>query len=160
MRIFGLLLTALLGVGCVGGGDAAAPPIFDPCAPLVIAADADATTAERAALGDAVGLWRAMSRVRVTTEEVADAPHLYVAFRDAPLVFFGIYETAGIAVNRGLTDPAERAVVLAHEMGHAFGLEHVTDGGSVMHPGNLTVVPGPRDAEALAALWGACPDGL
>ncbi len=80
-----------------------------------------------------------------------------MAFRDAPLAFFGIYESGGIAVNRGLGDGGERSIVVAHELGHVFGLVHVGDATSVMLPGNLRVPPGPHDAEALIALWGACP---
>jgi hypothetical protein len=147
---------ALVTSACTGG-PGAEPPVFDPCAPLVIAAADDSTAAERASLDEAVAMWRAMSGAQVTTDDLPDAPRLVVTFRDAALVFFGIYEPSGIAVNRGLTDPSMRAVVLAHELGHAFGLLHVSDPASVMKPGNLTVPPAARDAEALAALWGVCP---
>lgn len=140
---------------CVSSGPE--PPSFDPCAPLVLAAAADSSDAERGSLDDAVGLWRAMLRVELTTADAADAPRLGVAFREAPLAFLGIYEPAGIAINRSVTDRQERAIVLAHEVGHAFGLSHVDDPTSVMHPGNRTVVPGPHDVEALTSLWGACP---
>ncbi|HVR00521.1 MAG TPA: matrixin family metalloprotease [Polyangia bacterium] len=48
------------------------------------------------------------------------------------------------------------AVTIAHELGHAFGLVHVTDRASVMTAGNLDVQPNVGDVAALAKLWGAC----
>jgi hypothetical protein len=156
MRLARLALPTLFLVACVGE-PGPEPPTFDPCAPLVLTAADDASAAERESLDDAVALWRAMLGAKVTTIDVAGAPRMLVAFRDAPLAFLGIYEPAGIAVNRGLTDPSARAVVLAHELGHVFGLSHVDDTASVMRPGNLSVPPGARDAAALAAIWGECP---
>jgi Zn-dependent peptidase ImmA (M78 family) len=48
------------------------------------------------------------------------------------------------------------AVTIAHELGHAFGLVHVTDRASVMTAGNLDVQPNLGDVGALEKLWGAC----
>jgi hypothetical protein len=47
-------------------------------------------------------------------------------------------------------------VTIAHELGHAFGLVHVTDRASVMTAGNLDVQPNVGDVAALVKLWGAC----
>jgi predicted Zn-dependent protease len=51
--------------------------------------------------------------------------------------------------------------VIAHELGHAFGLVHVSPDTrpSVMNPGNTTVAPNDGDRAALEALWGTCGDG-
>ena len=48
--------------------------------------------------------------------------------------------------------------VIAHELGHAFGLFHVpaSERISLMNPGNLTTPPTTADQAALAALWGSC----
>jgi hypothetical protein len=48
------------------------------------------------------------------------------------------------------------ADVIAHEIGHAFGLVHVTGRASVMNAGNIDVAPNAGDAADLSALWGAC----
>jgi hypothetical protein len=133
-----------------------APHTFDPCTPIVLVPAADATAAERASIDAAIAAWRDRAGVELTTEPVEGAPRLGVLFRAAPLVFFGIYERDTVVINRELADGDMRAVVVAHELGHAFGLPHVADGASVMAPGNLTVPPGEVDERALAALWGAC----
>jgi predicted Zn-dependent protease len=64
-----------------------------------------------------------------------------------------------VLVNRAITDRAELAIVVAHELGHAFGLVHidVATRASLMNPGNLTTPPTDADQRALEALWGACP---
>ena len=68
--------------------------------------------------------------------------------------FFNPY-SGEVLINDDLADHA-LAVTIAHEVGHAFGLVHVTDRASVMAPGNLDVEPNAEDANALAALWGPC----
>ena len=82
-------------------------------------------------------------------------------FRDGAPAIYGYYEdtTATIYINVEVSDPAERAVTIAHELGHAFGLIHIPTSvrPSVMNPGNLTVVPDGGDAAALASKWGSCP---
>jgi hypothetical protein len=62
-----------------------------------------------------------------------------------------------VLVNRALTVASERAITIAHEVGHAMGLPHVDGRPSLMNPGNLTLEPQPGDAAALVELWGACP---
>ena len=50
-------------------------------------------------------------------------------------------------------------VTIAHEIGHAFGLVHVSDRPSVMNVGNLVVEPNTGDVTALVALWSTCDAG-
>lgn len=150
-----LLLTLLVTAAC-GGDPGPAPSTFDPCTPVVLVPAADASAAERASIAAAIAAWRGCAGVALTLDEVEGAPHVPVVFRSASLAFLGIYERDTVVVNRELTDDAARAVVVAHELGHAFGLVHVEDRASVMLPGNLTVAPGAVDEQALAKLWGAC----
>jgi hypothetical protein len=153
MRIQGLVLL-ILSSACADPGPA--PATFDPCNTIVVVPAADASAAERASIDAAIALWRGRAGVTVTTDEVPGAPHVGVLFRQAPLAFFGVYERETVVINRGLDDGAARTIVVAHELGHAFGLVHVSDRTSVMVPGNTTVPPGAVDQQALATLWGAC----
>ncbi len=105
--------------------------------------------------------WNEVAGTRLTLEDVAGAARLPVEFEEAAPAFFGIYldEEGRVVINRRLTEPHGRAVTIAHEMGHAFGLVHLepeTDI-SVMNPANLEVEPTPEDAGRLAEIWGRCP---
>jgi Zn-dependent peptidase ImmA (M78 family) len=83
---------------------------------------------------------------------------LEVRFDTAAAAFHGHYddETSVIYINNQITDDKVLAIVIAHELGHAFGLPHITDRESVMNPGNLTIVPNAEDQRAIEALWGSC----
>ena len=97
----------------------------------------------------------------MTMEAAASsAPQIPILFEDAPLLYFGRYEdeTVQLYINRRLTDASQRAVTIAHELGHTFGLEHVAadERDSVMNSGNRTIVPTAEDADAVRALWPTC----
>ena len=126
----------------------------DPCAPLALVATAP-TTAQQLALGDAQTLWRDHGAPSLGLR--ADAT-LEVRFRDAAPAFHGLYddEQGLIYINRDIVDEPTLAIVIAHELGHAFGLVHVSDRASVMNAGNLSVTPTDADRDALATLWGSC----
>lgn len=64
-------------------------------------------------------------------------------------------EVGLIYINDALAAP-ELGIVIAHELGHAFGLPHIQGRASVMNAGNLTVAPNDDDRRALEALWGDC----
>jgi hypothetical protein len=128
---------------CAGtGGDRT----FDPCA-LVITATGTAT--QMTGIDDALGLWRIPA---------GGATALEVRFEDASPAFHGVYddESGIVYVNERITDPLILSIVIAHELGHAFGLPHIDDRPSLMGFGNTSVLPTDDDRAAVAALWGDC----
>jgi len=140
--------------------DAGGPGItVDPCEPVVVVPAADAAAAEVASIGAALTFWNQVAGTRLTLDAVDGAPRVPVLFRDAAPNFFGLYDgkRSEILINRSLDDAPARAVVVAHELGHAFGLVHVSDRRSVMVAGNITVAPSDVDVQMLAVHWGTCP---
>ena len=154
MRAFGCLAAGAFLVGCGAANDTEINLQHDACAPLALVSDAP-TDAQHAGMMDGQALWRDHGAPAVGLR--ADTT-VNVVFEDAAAAFHGLYDdtTGVIYINRELTDPKELSIVIAHELGHAFGLPHITDRSSVMNPGNLRVVPNDQDAAALEALWGPC----
>jgi len=130
----------------------------DPCLPVVLVAAAGTTDAERASLADAAALWNAVAPLHLGVEPIAGATTIPVRFESAPLAFLGAYEPdqKDVVVNSEIPDEPTRAIVLAHELGHAFGMAHIEGRPSVMNASNSTVAPNAADAAALAVLWGSC----
>jgi hypothetical protein len=136
----------------------------DACAPLTIATAA-ATPAEQAGVDRALALWRdhgvsAFDAAPAGAPGAAPAVVIDIEFADAAATFHGVYDPATnrVLINRDLTDPATVAIVVAHELGHAFGLVHVPPATrlSLMNPGNLVMPPTDADQQAVEALWGRC----
>jgi hypothetical protein len=137
----------------------------DPCAPLALTAPA-ATPAELDGIAAARTLWRDRGVAAFdppptsSLEPAASAEPIAIRFGDAAAVFHGVYDppSATIMINRAITDRTTLAIVIAHELGHVFGLAHVAAVTriSLMNPGNVVTPPTDADQLTLAALWGAC----
>lgn len=163
MRRYKLLALPALLLGCADVGDTLLDITYDPCAPLVLAPRADTTEEELASIDDAIAMWRAVGLEGLTREPVEGAPWILIGFDRAPMSFYGVYqdEYGDILINREMTDRRERAITIAHELGHAFGLWHVSRGEriSVMNAPNLEVEPTAEDVDAVAAVWPSCAAG-
>jgi predicted Zn-dependent protease len=137
-------------VAACGSGPSGPALTFDPCQPVVLAAPS-VTADQRASIDDAIELWSAAG---VTTLSVGDGPQLTVEFKSAAAVVYGYYDdtTATVYVNTEVTDAGQRAIVLAHELGHALGLDHVDDAAAIMYRLNQSSneVPTAADMQDLA----------
>jgi len=151
-------LLALSALAC-GTPDDDIDIVYDPCAGLVVASD-DSNDAEAASIDEAVLLWNAVAKTELLREDRADLPRIDVRFEDGPSAVRGAYEDelGSIVVNRRLTDSWARSITVAHELGHAFGLLHVTGTASLMNPGNIAIGPTDDDASRLHALWPSCSE--
>ena len=132
----------------------------DPCAALAVTAPS-ATAFERDGIADALALWRARGVAAFDAETPDSAgPSIAIRFDAAGSAFHGVYDppSNSVVVNRAITDRAMVAIVIAHELGHVFGLVHISASArvSLMNPGNLVTPPTDGDQRALEALWGAC----
>jgi len=151
----------LLCAGCAGssGGTTIATK-FDPCDPPNVVADPTASDVQAEGTAGALVLWQGHG---VAASSSSTAGTIEVRFQHAAPVFRGFYDDhAGVIyVNDDLVDPSTLAVVIAHELGHAFGLYHVNPDLrlSVMNPGNVTVTPTDEDQHTLEASWGVCAGG-
>jgi hypothetical protein len=158
------LLTAITAGLGLHAGCSSEPPdevldrVFDVCEPTVLFATG-ATDAEQASIDDAIALWRARGIGELGRDEVEGAARLEVRFEPAGRMFRGLYDDEGgvVYINTRLA-AVDRPVVIAHELGHAFGLWHVEseERVSVMNPGNLHVTPTEADAAEVIELWGRC----
>lgn len=148
------------GEASIAGGTSALS--FDPCRPLALLIDDGATAAERAGAQAAVDLWNQAAGARLAVAPAGDLPAVPVHFQVAAAPSHGFYDPSSgqVLINDDLSG-RPLAVTIAHELGHSFGLVHVSYP-SVMNPGNLEIEPNASDVAALAELWGACaapPDG-
>jgi hypothetical protein len=131
--------------------------VFDPCSPLALEL-VDATDAQRASTGEGIAMWNTLLGAQLTLDEQSDAPRVPVHFDDAGANFHGYYddERGIVYINNDIADDRARAITLAHELGHAFGLLHEEERVSVMNSGNQKIEPNEGDEDALVRLWGQC----
>lgn len=148
-------------VACDSAGDTTIDITHSPCEPLVVAPDPDTTAEERESVSAAMLLWNQRAHSRLGWQAEPGVPEVALRFEEASLVFLGLYddEVGRVLINRKLTDHHERTVTIAHELGHVFGLFHISrsERASVMNTANVTIEPTVEDADALATLWGPCP---
>jgi hypothetical protein len=129
----------------------------------LVAPAADTTAEEWAGVDAAMELWHAVGGPPISRQAghhpVAGLQTLPIGFERAAPSFFGLYRPAqaDILINRALIDPRARAITIAHEMGHAFGLAHVKGRRSLMNPGNLQVLPAAEDVRLINERRGPCP---
>lgn len=153
-----IALVSLLGCGDT---DTTIDRTFDPCAPLVVV-PIGASAVQETGIRNALELWRAQGVPMLGAGSVVPADvaqSVEVRFEEAAPAFHGLYddEHAIVFINQGITDPGPLAIVVAHELGHAFGLPHIDERTSLMNRGNLETPPTDADRAALEALWGHCP---
>lgn len=126
----------------------------------MVALDAEVTAEQVESVASAITMWNGLGVTSLTLESRPGSAMVPVRFKAAPAAFHGVFdpELGEVLINTELSDPAQRAVVVAHELGHGMGLPHITESTrrSVMNPGNLTESPTRADAEALAAQWNHC----
>ena len=141
--------------------------------------DVGATATQQAGARTAIDLWNSaagtdLSMVQPPVQPMLAQPTAQPldASQAAPATLPILFQAAA-APAHGLFDPTlgevfinddlvarPLAVTIAHEVGHAFGLVHVTNRPSVMNPGNLDIEPNSADVAALADLWGSCDGGI
>jgi hypothetical protein len=151
------------------GGCASAPQdntldiVNDACEPTAVIVPADASDGQLASIDEALAMWAALGFDRFErATPAAGEQEVAIVFQEAADMFHGLYddENGVVYINSKLTDDHQRAVTVAHELGHSLGLLHIDPDAriSVMNPANLVVEPNAGDADQLVALWGACRD--
>jgi len=153
----GLVLAFACLAGCSSGDDTVTiENTVDACAPLALVS-AEPTEVQHAGIDGAQALWRDRGAPALGRRAGAT---LEVRFDDAADNFHGLYDDHAqvIYINRGIESDRVMAIVIAHELGHAFGLQHVprSERISVMNPANLDTPPTAEDQAAIEALWGVC----
>jgi hypothetical protein len=137
--------------------------VHDVCAPIALTVG-EPTDAQRAGIDGALALWRGegVGTVSVIDGAAAGADAIQIRFEPAALPFHGLYddETGTVYINSDIEDLTPLSIVIAHELGHSFGLPHVaaSERPSLMNPGNFVTPPTDGDRAAIEALWGTCED--
>jgi hypothetical protein len=163
-RSIGLALafSAAVAIGCGTSPEASGPSIrFDPYQPLALVPDPGAGIAQTQGIAAALSLWNrsAETRLALAAPGTTAPSTLPIHFQSAAAPFHGLYDptNAEVFVNDDLAGTAQ-AITIAHEIGHAFGLVHVSaaERPSLMNPDDLDVPPTEADVETLAGIWRRC----
>lgn len=137
--------------------------MHDVCAPIALAVT-QPTEAQAAGIDGAIALWRAhgVRTISMIHGGTAGEGTIELRFEAAAPPFYGLYddESGVVYINRAIEDLHPLSIVIAHELGHAFGLPHVelAERDSLMNPGNRVIPPNDADQAALEALWGRCEE--
>jgi hypothetical protein len=155
-----LLVAALLGGCAAGPGDTTLEVTFDVCQPVAVVTRGEVSARESASIDRSIEMWLALGPYELKRDPSVGDQEIEVVFQDAADPFHGLYddEYGVVYINRRLADDHQRAVTVAHELGHAFGLWHIDRSRriSVMNPANLIVEPNQGDAAELDEIWGPC----
>jgi hypothetical protein len=166
-------------VCAVGCADESAPIsglTFNACARLDVGVAPALSAEQMQGVTDAMAMWNQAAGTALgpmtmlpgassttaegVTNAVTPTPMVPLTFQVAAPPFHGLYDDrAGrIFVNQDLTDLGPLHITIAHEIGHAFGLPHVSPSVrlSLMNSGNTTIGVTPEDVDAVAAIWGRC----
>jgi hypothetical protein len=156
----GLGLSLTFSMIACGGGPALILNTHSACHPVQIIPDPKSNDDQKASMQDAADMWNKLGLTQLTLEPTLHAGQVPIRFEDAPPAFFGVYEdTIGeIVINTVVNERHARARVMAHELGHAYGLFHVDPSKrvSVMNPGNWKVEPTSADNQTLLDTWPDC----
>jgi hypothetical protein len=165
-------------IACVEPTEGGPSVVFDVCRPTVLQVPADATAEERLGVAGAIALWNQVSGPQLTLSDrpAVDPPasepapslappldeqdrqRLRIGFRAAAPLFFGLYraEVGDILIYRSIQSLRAREIIIAHEIGHAFGLPHIIDHQSLMNPGNTKVPPATQESALIQEQRGPC----
>lgn len=168
-----LVLVATAVAALAGCGDLMGPeeaegdhiePTLDPCQMAVLVPVGELTAAEQRGIDRAIDMWRAVGLEGLTRGSVdghQEARRLELTFEQAAPFSFGFYDEAAgrVYINASFRDDHARAITIAHEIGHAYGLPHVGREArtSLMNEANLQQPPTLEDRAALQELRGVCP---
>jgi hypothetical protein len=137
--------------------------VFDPCSPLTIMPGSDTQAHEIQGIEDAILAWDRVLPTRIDIgDPVDDSPVISIYFDPGDTFYRALYldKRGEILVSRDRLSADDLGLAIAHELGHAFGLLHVSkdERPSVMNVGNLEFLPSAEDSHLVSDLWAACAD--
>lgn len=158
LRFATAILLILDVAGCSGAPyDSTLDTVFDPCAGLVVSSP-HATEEQLASIDRALDLWLSVGAFSLSRDPSLGWPTVEMRFDAAPHAQLGVYddERGIIFINRDISDVRARMITIAHELGHAFGLWHVSGVASLMNEHNISTGPTLLDVEHVYGAWPSC----